>query len=166
MFARTVETGLHRGDADVENIGNFGVTPALLHKGEQRAVLWAELRERVPERIQFLGINRPGRFGDVFVLVAKGEENSPQLLPPQLVDAGVAREPKQPRFKLGRRLQAIYRPHHLDEDLLGKVLHVIAAAGHGVDESRDPVLIEDDELTLRGFVALLGTAHKVGQIGR
>lgn len=120
----------------------------------------------MPERIEFLGVDGPRRLGNIFVLLTERQENPAQLLAAELVDASVAREPEEPRLKLRRRLQAIERPHHLDENLLRQVLHVIASSGHGVNEACHPMLIADDELPLGSFVALLSPAHKVGQRGR
>ena len=163
VFARAVEASFHRGDTGSENFGDFGVAASFLDEREQRAVLRTELRERVTQGIQFLRIDRAGWFWNVFVLLAERQENPPQLLAAQLIDAGVAREPEQPRLELRRRLQAIERTHHLDEDLLREVLDVVTSAGHGVNESGDPMLVADNELPLGRFVALLGTTHEVGQ---
>ena len=54
MFPRTVEASFHRGDTGIESFGDFRVAPAFLDEREQRAVLRAELRERMPQRIQLL----------------------------------------------------------------------------------------------------------------
>jgi len=166
VFARAVEASLHGRDAGLEGFGDFGVAAALLDEREERAVLGTELREGVAERVEFLGIHRPGRLGDVFVLVAERQENAAQLLAAELVDAGVAREPEEPRLELRGRLQAVEGADHFDEDLLRQILHVIAAAGHGVNEAGHPVLVADNKLPLGDFVALLSPADKVGQCGR
>ena len=142
------------------------MTAALLHEREERAVLGAKLRERMAQRVELLGVHRAGRLGDVLMLLAERQENPAQLLPAELIDARVAREAEEPRLKLRRSLQAIDRAHHLDEDLLREVLHVITAARHGVDKPRDPVLVEPYELPLGGFFALLGPPHNCGQLGR
>lgn len=94
MFARTVKASFHRGDARIENFGNFGMTPPFLDQRQQRPILRPELRQRVPQGIQLLGIDGARRFRDVFVLLAKREKDAPQLLPPQLVDAGIPGEPE------------------------------------------------------------------------
>ncbi len=104
MFARAVEASFHRGDTGIESFGNFRVAATFLHEGEERAILRAELGERVAERIELLGIDRAGRLGDVLVLITKRQENPAQFLAAELIDAGVAREAEQPRFKLCRRL--------------------------------------------------------------
>lgn len=166
VLTRPVKASLHRCDAGVESLGNFGVAAAFLDEGKQRAILGPELGERVAERIELLGIHRSGRFGDVFVLLAERQENAAQLLAAELVDARVARQAKEPRFELRGRLQAVERPHHFDEDLLREILHVIAPSGHGVNEAGDPVLVTDNELSLGSFVALLSPADEVGQRGR
>jgi len=139
---------------------------AFLHKGQQRPVLGPQLGERVAKGIEFLRIYRAGGFRDVFVLVAKRQENPPQLLPAELVDAGIARQAEKPRLELGRGLEAVQGPDHLDEHLLRQVFDVIASAGHGVNKSRDPVLVCDNELALGVFVALLSPPHEVGQRSR
>jgi hypothetical protein len=120
----------------------------------------------MPERIQFLGIDGTGRLGDIFVLFSERQENPAQLLAAELIDAGIAREPEQPGLELRRGLEPVDRPDHLDENLLGQVLHVIASSGHGVHEACHAMLIADNELTLGSFVALLSPAHEVGQRGR
>ena len=152
--------------AGVEGLGDFGVAAAFLHEREKRAVLRAELRERVTERVEFLGVHRAGRFRDVFVLVAEGEKDAAEFLAAQLVDAGVAREAEEPRFELRGRLETIERADHLDKNLLRQVLHVIAAVRHGVNKAGDAVLVGHDEIALRALVALLGAANEVGELGR
>ena len=166
VFARAMKASLHCGNAGIEGLGNFGVAAAFLHEGEERAVLRAELGERVAEGIEFLGVDGARRLGDVFVLVAEREKNAAEFLAAKLVDAGIAREAEEPRLKLRRRLQTVERADHLDEDLLGQILDVIAASSHGVNEAGDPVLVGDNELPLGIFVALLSPADKVGQCGR
>jgi hypothetical protein len=166
MLTRTVKASFHRGNTGGKYLCYFGMTAAFLHKGQQRAVLGPKLGEGVAEGIELLGIHGAGGLRDVFVLVAKRQENPPQLLAAELVDAGIARQPEKPRFELGRGLEAIQGPDHLDEHLLRQVLDVIASAGHGVYKSRDPVLVCDNELALGAFVALLSPPHKVGQRSR
>jgi len=166
MFARAVEASFHCGDTGLESFGDFGVAAAFLHEGEERAVLRAELRERMAEGVELLGVDGTGRLGDVFVFVAKREKNAAEFLAAELVDAGVAREAEEPRLELRRRLQAVERADHFDEDLLREILDVIAASGHGVNEACDAVLVGDNELPLGVFFALLSPADKVGQCGR
>ena len=100
------------------------------------------------------------------MLLAERQKNSTQLLPPQLIDARIPREPEQPRLELRRRLQTIERADHLDEDLLRQILHVITSTGHGVNEACDAMLVTDNELPLSGFVALLSPPNEVGQRSR
>ncbi|MEO6245638.1 MAG: hypothetical protein ABIQ12_09385 [Opitutaceae bacterium] len=166
VFARAVEASFHCGDTGAENFGDLRVAAAFLDERQERAVLRAQLREGMPQGIELLRVHGSRGLRDIFVLFAERQKNSAQFLPAQLINAGVAREPKQPRLKLRRRLQPINRAHHLDEDLLRQVLYVIAATGHGVDEPRDSVLIADDELTLGGFFALLSPPNEIGQRGR
>ena len=94
VFARAVEASFHRGHTRIENLGNFSVTPTFLDQREQRTILRSQLRERVPERIELLRIDCAGRLGDVLVLLAKRQEDSTQLLAPQLIDARVAGQPE------------------------------------------------------------------------
>ena len=100
------------------------------------------------------------------MLFSERKENTPKLLAPKMIDAGVAREPEEPGLKLGRRLEPVNRPHHLDEDLLGQVLDGIAATGDGIDKPRHPVLVADDELALSGFVSPLSSANEITEGGR
>lgn len=134
-----------------------------LHQGEQSAVLRPQLGERVAQGIEFLRVHGARRFGDVFVLLAKREENPAQLLTPQLVNAGVAREPEEPRFELRGSLQANQRANHLDENLLGQVLDVVTSSSHGVNKTGHPTLVADNELMLGDLVALLSPADQVSQ---
>jgi hypothetical protein len=163
MFARTVEASFHRGDTGGKNFGDFGVTAALLDQREQRAVLRAKLRERMTQRIEFLGIDRAGRLGNIFVLLAEGEKNAPQFLTPQLVDARVACQPEKPRFELRRRLQTIQGADHLDKNLLREVFDVITSARHSINKAGDAMLVGNNELPLSDLVALLGPPYKVSQ---
>ena len=166
VFTGAMKASLHRGYGGIESFGDFGVTAALLHKGKERAILRAKLAEGMAERVEFLGVHRPGGFGDIFVLFAEGQKNAPEFLAPELVDAGIAREAEQPRFKLRRGLQPVDGTHHFDKDLLGQILDVITPVGHRENETCDAMLIGDDELPLGGFFALLSPANEVGQRGR
>jgi hypothetical protein len=166
VFAGTMKASLHRGYGGIESFGDFGMTAALLHKGEKRAILRAKLAEGMAEGVEFLGIHRPGGLGDIFVLLTKGQKNAPEFLAAELVNTGVAREAKQPRFKLGRRLQPVDGTHHFDKDLLGQILDIITPVGHRKNETCDAMLIGDNELPLGGFFALLSPANEVGQRGR
>jgi hypothetical protein len=166
MFARAVEASFHRGNTRGEGFGNFSVTATFLHQGKKRPILWPQLRERMPQRIELFGIDRAGRLGNVLMLLAERQKNTPEFLPPQLIDARIPREPEQPRLELRRRLQTINCPDHLDEDLLGEILDVITSTGHGVNESGNPMLVADDELALSGFVALLSPPNEIGQRSR
>jgi hypothetical protein len=166
VFTSAMKASLHRGDSGIEGLGDFRVTAALLHQSEQSPVLGPELLKRMPERIEFLGIDRAGRLGDIFVLFTERQKDAAQLLPAKLVDAGVTREPEEPRLKLRRSLQAVDRAHHLDEDLLREIFDVIAPVGHGENETRNTMLVGNNDLPLGVFVALLSPANKVGQRGR
>ncbi len=166
VFPRPMEASFDGGDARVERLRDLGVAAAFLDEGEQGAVLRAKLGERVAERVEFLGVDRAGRLGDVLVFLAKREKNAAEFLAAELVDAGVAREAEEPRLELRRGLQTVERADHLDKDLLRQILHVIAASGHGVNEACDPVLVGNNELPLGPLVALLSPADKVGQRGR
>jgi hypothetical protein len=163
VFSRAVEASFHRGDTRVEGFCNFCVAATFLHKREQRPILRTKLGKSMPQRVEFFGIHRTRRLRNIFVFLPEREKNAPQLLPPQLVDAGVPREAEQPRFELRRRLQAIDGAHHLDEHLLREIFDVITSTSHGVYESSDPMLVADDELPLGRFVAFLCPPHEVGQ---
>lgn len=166
VFARTVKASLHRGDTGFERLGNFRMTTPFLHQRKQRAVLGPQLGQRMAQGIEFLRIHRSGRLGNIFMLLSERKKDPAQLLPPQLVDAGVAREPEKPGLELRGSLQAIESTNHLDEHLLREVLHVVAPAGHGVNKARDPVLIADHKLPLGAFITLLGPPNEIGQRSR
>ena len=119
-----METSFHRGNTGAESLGDFGVAATLLDKCQQRAILGAQLRQSMTERVEFLRIHRTGRLGDVLVLFSKRQEYPPQFLPAQLIDARVAGEAEEPRLKLRRRLQPVDGAHHLDEHLLRQILDV------------------------------------------
>src|SRR3954466_5714022 len=89
MFARTVKASLLCSNASGKSFGDLGMTTPFLNQSEQCPVLRAELRERVPQRIEFLGVDGTRRLGNVFVLFPERQKNSPQFLPTQLIDAGV-----------------------------------------------------------------------------
>jgi hypothetical protein len=161
-----VEASFHRGDTGIESFGDLGVAAPLLDEGEQCAILRTKLGERVAQGIELLGIHRARRLGNIFVFLAEGQENAAQFLPPQLVDAGVPRQTEKPGFELRRRLQAIDRANHFDENLLRQIFDVIASTRHGVNKAGNPMLVADNELSLGGFVALLSPPNQVGQRSR
>jgi hypothetical protein len=163
MFPRTVEASFHRGDTGFESLGNFGMTAPLLDQRQERTILRPQLGQSMAKRVEFLGIHRAGRFGNVFMLFPKRQKNPPQLLPAQLVNTRIPGQSKQPRLKLRRSLQTIQSPDHLDKDLLGQVLHVIASSRHGVHETSHPVLVADNEFMLGGFFPLLSPADEISQ---
>ena len=163
LLARTVKARLHGSNTRAENFGNLRVTATLLHEGKQSPVLWAELSEGMPQGVEFLRVYRSRGFRDVLVLVREGQEDPPEALPPQLVDAGVPSQAEKPRFELGRRLKAVHRADHLDEDLLTEVLDDVAPVGHRKDKARHAVLVRQNELTLSRLVAPLGPTHQLDQ---
>jgi hypothetical protein len=163
MFPGAVEASFHRSDTGVQSLCYFGMTAPFLNEREKGSILGPQLTQCMTQRIELLRVHRSSRLRNVFVLLAEREKDSPQLLPPQLIDTGVPRESEQPRLELGRSLQTIERADHFDENLLGKIFHVITSTGHGVNEAGDPMLIADNELSLGGFVALLSPPHEVGQ---
>jgi hypothetical protein len=166
LLAGAVQAGLYRGDGDGKGIGDLGMAATLLDQGEEGAILGPKLGEGMAEGIELLGVDRARRFGDIFVLRGKGHEDAPQLLPPEVVDAGVARQPEEPRLELGRGLEAVEGANHLDKYLLRNIFHRIAPVGDGIDKACNAVLIIDDKLALCRFVAFLGSADKFDQVGR
>src|SRR5687767_9778598 len=118
MLTCAVQASFHRGDAGIESFGNFGMAATFLHEGEESTILRPQLRQSMAERVEFLGIHRAGRLRNVLMLLSKREEYASEFLTAELIDTRVAREPKEPRFELGRRLQTVDRPDHLDENLL------------------------------------------------
>lgn len=165
-FPGPVQAGFDHGDTGTRNFRHFHLTAAFFRQGEQGAVLGTELSQGMPQRIEFLRVHRAGRLGDILVLGAKGQENAPQFLPAELVDAGIARQPEKPGLELRGFLQSVDRPDHFDENLLRQVFHIIAPRCHGVDKPRHPMLVVDNDLPERDFVALLRSADKIRQRGR
>jgi len=166
MFAGPVKASFHGSHTGAKGHGDFSVTAAFLDQREERAVLRADLGQRVPQRIEFLGVDGARRLRDVFVFRAKREKDPAQLLPAEVIDAGVAREPEEPRLELRRSLQAVERADHLDENLLGQVLDGVAAIDHGIHESSHAVLVADNELALGPLVTALSAADELDQLGR
>lgn len=166
MFTRTVQASLHRGNTGGKSFGNLGMAATLLDQGKQRAILRPKLGQRMAERVEFLGVDRAGRFRDVFVFLPERQKNATEFLPAQLVDAGVAGEPEKPRFELSRLMQTVDRAGHLDEHLLGKIFDVVTAGSHSIDEASDAMLVVDNKLTQRDFVASLRPTNKVRQLVR
>ena len=163
MFTRAMEASFHRGYTGTESFGNLGMTATFLDECKQGAILRPELGQRVAQRIELLRIHRTGRLGDVFVLLAERQENPPQLLPPELIDARISCEAEQPRFELGGRLKTIDGSNHLDEHLLRQIFDVITSPGHSINEAGHTMLVADNELPLGGFVAFLGSPNEIGQ---
>lgn len=166
VFPGAVKTSFHGCDSRIEGNGDFRMAAALLHEGQQRTVLGAELGEGMAQGVEFLGVNGTGGFGNIFVLFTEGQKDAAKFLPAQLVNAGIAGEAKQPGFELRGSLEPGECPDHFDKDLLAQILHVIAPVGHGVNKAGDAMLIGDNELPLGVFVAFLGSPNKVGQRGR
>ncbi len=166
MLTGAVETSFYGSHTRAKGLGNLSVAAAFLHEGEEGAILGAKLGKGVAEGIELLGIHRAGRLGHILVLGRERGEYPPQLLPAEVVDAGVASEAEEPRLELGRSLQAVEGPNHLDEDLLREVLYGITTVCHGVDEARHSVLVGHDELALSAFIAALRAANKVDQLSR
>ena len=123
LLPGAVKAGLHRGNGDGKGVGDLGVTAALLDEGQERPVLWAKLGQRMAEGVELLGVHRPRGLRHILVLGSEGQEDAAQLLAPEVVDAGVARKAKKPGLKLRRGLETLEGADHLDEDLLGEVLH-------------------------------------------
>ena len=140
---------------------------AFLRQREQGPVGRTQARQRVTQRVELLRVHRAGRFRNVRVLRREGRENPPQPLAPQVIDAGVAREPEEPGLELRRIVQSIQTPHHLDEDCLRQILDRIAPAHNRVDKTRHPPLIVQNQRALGRFLALLRPANQVRQrLGR
>jgi len=166
VLAGAMQPRLYGGDAGGENFGDFRMAAAFLDQGEQGTILGTELVERVAEGIEFFGINRARGLGNVLVLGPERQKNPAEFLAAELINAGIAGETEQPGFELGRRLETIDGPDHLDEDLLGKIFDIIAASGHGVHETGHPMLVADNELPLGVFIALLSPTDQGSQRGR
>ncbi len=163
VFPGTVQPGFHGRDTGGQNFGDFCVAPAFLDQREQRAILRAELGERMPEGIKFLGVDGSRRLGDVFMLDPERQKNPAEFLAAELINAGVAGEAKEPRLKLCRCLEVNECTDHLDEHLLGKIFDIIAPAGHRIHKASHPVLVADNKLPLGVFFAFLGSADEVHQ---
>ena len=117
--------------------------------------------KRVTQGIELFRADRAGGFGDVFVLGCERRENPAEFLTTEVIDAGVAREAKQPRFKLRGRLQAIDRANHFDKNELGDVFDGVAAADDRVNKTGHAVLVSHDELALSIRFAALCAENKI-----
>lgn len=123
LLAGTMEARLDGCNAGFERFRNFGMTAPLLHKGKKRAILRSELGNGIAKGIQFLRVNGAQRFRHILMLGRERKKYPAQLLPAQMVDAGVAGQAEKPGFKLRGGLKAVYGADHFDENLLGKILH-------------------------------------------
>lgn len=163
VFARAVEPSLHGSHTGRQNLGNLCMAPAFLNEREKRPILGTKLGQGVTQSVQFLRVDGPRRLRNIFVLFAERQKDTPQLLPAQLVNAGVTRQSEEPRLELCGRLQTIQSTDHLNKNLLGQVLNIVTAARHGVYKSGNSMLIGDNELPLSAFVAFLSPANEVHQ---
>src|SRR5271157_2476013 len=163
LFAGAVEARLDGRHARPEGLGDLGMAAALLHEREERAVARPKLGERVSESVELLRVHGPRRLGHILVLGRERDEDPAQLLAPQVVDAGVAREPEKPGLELLGRLEPRNGAGHLDEHHLRQVLDGVAPARDGVCEARDTVLVRHDELAHRDLVSALRPAYPVAQ---
>lgn len=63
-------------------------------------------------------------------------------------------------------MQTVDRPRHFDEHLLRKIFNVVTARSHSIDEASDAMLVVDNKLTQRDFVAPLRPTDQVRQLIR
>lgn len=161
-----MQSRFYGGNTGTQGDGDFRMTAAFLHEGEKGAVLRAKLVERVAECVEFLGADGTGRFRDVFVLRGERREDPTQFLTAEVVDAGVAREAEEPRLELRRRLEAVERPDHFDENELGDILNGVTSSDDGIDKPSHTVLISHDELPLSGGLTALRAADEFDREGR
>ncbi len=161
-----MQSCFNRHHAGAGGFGHLQLAAPFLRQRKQCAIFWRQLLQRVLQCIEFLGTHRTRRLRDIFVLLAKRRENPAQLLPPQVIDAGVARQPKQPGLELRRLVQTPQRPNHFDENQLGKILDRIAPPGNRINKPRDASLVTDNERPLGGFFALLGPPNKFAECDR
>ena len=161
-----MQSCLHGHYAGARRFCHFDLTAPFLSERQQSAVLRRKLLQRMLQCIELFGVHRTCRFGDVFVLGRKRSEDPPEFLPPQVIDAGIARQSEKPGFELRRIVQPPDRPKHLDEYQLRQVLDRIAPPHDGIHKPRNAALIADYQRALRNFVALLSLANEIAQGGR
>ena len=116
--------------------------------------------KRVTQGVELLRADRAGGFGDVFVLGCERQKYPAEFLATEVIEAGVACETKQPRFKLRGCLQAIDRANHFDKNELGDVFDGIATADDRINKTGHAVLISQDELALSVRFAALCAENK------
>jgi len=155
-----MQSRLHRHDTGPGRFCHFDLTAAFLSKREQGAIFGRELLQGMLQSVEFLGIDRSRRLGNILMLLAERREDPPQFLPPEMIDAGIARHPEEPRLELRRILQSPDRANHLDEHLLREVFDRIAPARNRENETRDSPLIAHDQRMLRRFLSTLGSSHQ------
>jgi hypothetical protein len=166
MFTGAVQSSFHCRHGDAQRLGDLAMAAPLLDQRQEHAVLGSKLGERMPKGIEFFGVDRPLGLRDVLVFRAEWKEDPPQLLPTEVVDAGVARQAKEPGLKLLGGLKFVQGADHFDKYLLSNIFHRIAAAGYRIDEPGDPTLISLDKLRLGRLVTALGAADEIDQSGR
>ena len=71
VFPRAVKASFHGCNAGVESFRNLGVASTFLHECQQGSILRPQLRQRVTQRIELLGVDRAGRLGNVFMLLTE-----------------------------------------------------------------------------------------------
>lgn len=155
-----MQSRLHRHDTGAGRFGHFDLTAAFLSEREQGAIFGWELLQCMFQRVEFLGIDRSRRLGNILVLFAEGRKYPPQFLAPEMIDTGISRHPEQPRLELRRIVQSPNRSDHFDEHLLREVFHRIAPAGNRKNEARNSALIVHHQRMLRRFLPTLGSSHQ------
>ena len=161
-----MQSCLYRHHGRARCFCHFDLAAAFLSKGEQGAIFRGKLLQRMSQCIQLFRVHRPCRFGDILVLRRKRRENPTEFLPPQVIDAGVARQSEEPCFELRGIVQPTDRSKHLDEDQLRQVLDRVPAPDDRIHKPRNAALIAEDQRTLRNFVAPLSLADEIAQGGR
>ena len=165
-----MKPGFEGDDAYACDFSHFNLAAAFLGKGYEGAILGFEFGECVLKCVKLFAVHACGFVGDFknTLLGFKGRGKTLPALAPDVVDASVAREAKEPCFKLCRLIKTWKGPDHLDKNDLGEVLDGVAAVEDAVNEPGNAMLVREYKSALGIFVALLCLAdgfRKRGCIG-
>jgi hypothetical protein len=162
-LARAMDSRLHCRLIDRQELTHLRRAAALLNQREDDSLLWIQLRQGISQRIEFLGVDRTRRLGDLGVLGKESGENRPHFSSTKLIQARVLGHAEEPGLELLRFAQRIEQAHHLDENGLAQILHIIAWRHDGIDKRGDSLLVGEHEFALGRLVARLRRAHTFRQ---
>src|SRR5262245_60028437 len=161
LFARFVDPPLHRGERDLERLGDLRVREADdVTQEESHLEVRVQGLDRTPDRIDRLGA-LGGRVDDLERrrVLDVHDRTWPPLERTELVEHAVLRHLEQPRREPGAEREARQTLEHAEEDLLGQILGETAITGQSQDVVVDRLLVRPDDDRKCPLVAALGLAQ-------